>query len=470
MSNRSSSDEEILARLVREAGEPRVVPDPLYAETLQARILDRVGPEESIISRAEAVQRVGGLPAITVERAQTMKRITSLAVAATILVSFGMLVFWAIGGGSANIAFAEVAKALDNLRSATYDFTSEFKNPVDDKTTTTKSKGYFLAPSLERNEMSMSIGSDQDATRSIMILDCLAAKGITLLPDEKKAMIINISTTEKSAGGTANMFETVRQLVRQGGTDSGKKFESLGEKEIDGTPAIGFRTHNNMADVTLWADPQTARLVRVEFDRLAGGGRGVMSNFRYDIELEPSLFSLEPPAGYTVQTQSVAMPVEEDFINVLRLVAEHNDGIFPDSIGTNEKTIMLAMQAEVKSESEKLLKTPKAQELMKKLKAQFGEDKAGYMKAWMKEWMEMSGPITQEHIQKYMQGVMFYATLQPENDSHYAGKDVKLGTPDRPIFWYKPIGIDKYRVIYADLSIKDMALEDLKKLPKAQAG
>ena len=29
-----------------------------------------------------------------------------------------------------------------------------------------------------------------------------------------------------------------------------------------------------------------------------------MSNFRYDMELDPSLFSLEPPAGYTVQNMA----------------------------------------------------------------------------------------------------------------------------------------------------------------------
>jgi hypothetical protein len=351
---------------------------------------------------------------------------------------------------------------LDRLRSATYDFTSEFKNPVDGKTTTINSKGYFLAPSLERVEGSM--GSGEVTARSIMILDSLAAKAITLLPEEKKAMIINIATTEKSAGGTANMFETVRQLVREGRSDSGRKVESLGNKEIDGTPAVGFRTHNNMAYVTLWADPQTARLVRVEFDRLAGGGRGVMTNFRYDIELEPSLFSLEPPAGYTVQTQTVTKPVEEDLINVLRLVAEHNNGTFPDSIAQSDKSLMLALQAETKSESEKLLKPPEVQERMEKLKAQYGEDKDGFRKAWMKEWMEMAGPITQKHIQKYMWGVMFFTMLQPENDSHYIGKDVKLGTPDRPIFWYKPTGADKYRVIYADLTIKEMAADDVQKL------
>jgi hypothetical protein len=62
----------ILARLVREAGKPSVVPDPLYAETLRSRILDRVGPEESIISWADAVRKVGGLPALESEQKKAM--------------------------------------------------------------------------------------------------------------------------------------------------------------------------------------------------------------------------------------------------------------------------------------------------------------------------------------------------------------------------------------------------------------
>jgi hypothetical protein len=66
-------------------------------------------------------------------------------------------------------------------------------------------------------------------------------------------------------------------------------------------------------------------------------------------------------------------------------------------------------------------------------------------------------------------GLGFLHDLKPENDSHYAGKDVKLGTPDRPIFWYKPTGADKYRVIYADMSVKEMTPDDVKKLPEAKS-
>ena len=87
----------------------------------------------------------------------------------------------------------------------------------------------------------------------------------------------------------------------------------------------------------------------------------------------------------------------------------------------------------------------------------------------MKAWMKAQMPFTQQLMQKHMQGMMFYNMLTSQNDSHYVGGGVKLGTPDRPIFWYKPTGAEKYRVFYADLSVKDMAADDVKKLPEAKA-
>ena len=52
-------------------------------------------------------------------------------------------------------------------------------------------------------------------------------------------------------------------------------------------------------------------------------------------------------------------------------------------------------------------------------------------------------------------GISFASELPDSADAHYAGKGVKRDEPDRPIFWYKPEGSEKYRVIYADLSVKD---------------
>ena len=50
---------------------------------------------------------------------------------------------------------------------------------------------------------------------------------------------------------------------------------------------------------------------------------------------------------------------------------------------------------------------------------------------------------------------MFAASLPPEADSHYAGKRVSLGAVDTPIFWYRPKDAKEYRIIYADLSVRE---------------
>jgi hypothetical protein len=57
-------------------------------------------------------------------------------------------------------------------------------------------------------------------------------------------------------------------------------------------------------------------------------------------------------------------------------------------------------------------------------------------------------------------GMLFHMGLK---DRHYAGSGVKLGEADKAIFWYLPDGAGTYRVIYGDLSVKDVAEADLPK-------
>ena len=388
-----------------------------------------------------------------------MKRIVKLAAAATILVALGIFVSWlTIGGSSTGIAFARVAEALDSLHSATFDATMDMKDPASGKNVHMNSKGMFLAPSLQR--MESSVGGKGD-TSSVMIMDMQAGKALMLMPEKKFAIAVDGEQVkkemEKSTGRPSpNMFEMVRRLVREGSSGLGEKAELLGAKEIDGRKAVGFRTRpSNAQEFTLWADPKTALPIRVEIATTAMmDGHMVMSNFHYDVDLDPSLFSLEPPSGYTTQTMNVAMPVEEDLLNILRLVAEHYKGDFPATIGMN-KEIMQAMQAFMKPE-------------MDKLEAKYGvKPKPGEAPppAMMAEAMKNLMPL----MQKKMQGVMFYMSLTPENDSHYVGGGVKLGTPNRPILWYKPTGAQKYHVIYADLSVKEVSAEEVEQLPEAVA-
>ena len=314
----------------------------------------------------------------------------------------------------------------------------------------------------------------------VTIVDGQTAKSIMLMPNMKLAVAMDMKklredSLKKSAklakDPPADVFETVRRLVREGSSGTGDKAERLGKKEIDGRQAVGFRINANGMDMTLWADPETAWPIRIEIVmEMLDGVRLVMNNFRYDVDLDPSLFSLEPPAGYSTQAMDMTIPVEEDLLSTLRTIAEHGKGLFPAKLGMN-KEVMDAAMAGVRPEKDKLTGEKLEAEMNKvaakyggkdKLRAKYGKEPPAAM---MAEAMKTMMPL----MQKQMQGIMFYTMLKPENDAHYVGGGVKLGTPDRPILWYRPTGADKYHVIYADLSVKELTPDDVKKLPEATA-
>ena len=65
--------------------------------------------------------------------------------------------------------------------------------------------------------------------------------------------------------------------------------------------------------------------------------------------------------------------------------------------------------------------------------------------------------------QQMFNALLFVAHLPKESNWRYAGNGVKFGTADKAIFWYKPTDSKNYRVIYGDLSVKEVAPEDLPK-------
>ena len=68
-----------------------------------------------------------------------------------------------------------------------------------------------------------------------------------------------------------------------------------------------------------------------------------------------------------------------------------------------------------------------------------------------------------EMAMKMQPGFIFVQLLKAENDWHYVGANVKLGDAKSPVCWYRPDDSKTYRVIYGDLSVKDVAPEDLPK-------
>jgi len=138
----------------------------------------------------------------------------------------------------------------------------------------------------------------------------------------------------------------------------------------------------------------------------------------------------------------------------LRVVAEHNGGLFPAKFDENQEvkaSLNLAHWAEMQKV------TRKHDQQFKATKQLPPEWRADIMKTVLPLW------------EKWWRGIQFYTFLRRENNgTHCVGGGVKLGTPDRPILWYQPTGAKKYRVIYADLSVKEMSPEEAKKLSEAR--
>ncbi|MEN6407119.1 MAG: hypothetical protein ABFC77_11685 [Thermoguttaceae bacterium] len=514
MRDQPNNNDDWLDRLIREAGDPTVSLDAQYVERLKTAILRRAAS-------------VPNSP----RKVSLMKRIVRVAVAASIVFAVGAVVAWlTFGGSSANIAFADVAKALDSLRSATFDVVSEVREKKDSQPITAAGKGYFLAPCHQRIETSVNLGREaavkgaeaaakrihkndgpasanraaqaaaksmakavgsmpEMIVRQIMIADSQAEKCILLYPNMKTGMLVDSKKMRELRNKPAqpDLFEMVRRLVREGNSGTGEKTVAIGKKEIDGRKAVGFRVCVDLMDMTFWADPKTAYPVRIEVGMGSlGNVRVVMNNFQYNVALDPSLFSLTPPAGYSMQTMDVTAPVEKDLLKTLRIIAEHSKNVFPAKLEMNQevmKALMVGLEPKMDKATEQKLEAVRKEIEAKyggreKLRAKYGKNippeiMAEVMKATMpimQEQMKKRMPTMQNEMLKRSRGLLFYQTLKPDNDAHYLGGGVQLDTPDRPIFWYKPTGSQKYHVIYADLSVKEVAPSDLPKMPQPKDG
>jgi hypothetical protein len=62
-------------------------------------------------------------------------------------------------------------------------------------------------------------------------------------------------------------------------------------------------------------------------------------------------------------------------------------------------------------------------------------------------------------------GCAFIEQLPEGSDWRYVGEDVKLGDESQAVCWWKPSGSSVYRVVYGDLSVRDVAPNDLPPIP-----
>ena len=337
-------------------------------------------------------------------------KMRKLATAAAILIAATIVLYFIAGPiSTTSTVYAEVAERLQKARTLLYSVTTMMH--------ATKIEVAFKEPGYMR----MSMPGDY-----ITVMDWTEGKGLSIVPPKKQFIEMDIGSMPDDAA--QRQFDAIERLR----TLPDRADEDLGEQTISSRAVHGFRVIEGDMINSVWIDPATRELVLVEMEFANAPGMGAtMTDFQFDVELEDSLFSLTPPDGYfrmDVQVDASATS-ETDLIEYLRLWSSWTkDHTFPPTFHPIELQKASMEMAE---------------------DGMFGGDNTSDQERF-------------QHAMKMARGIVFVTQLSAEGSQwRYAGENVRSGDAETAIFWYQPSGSATYRVIHGDLSVKDVAPEDL---------
>jgi len=358
------------------------------------------------------------------QRRFAMSRIAKIAAAVVLLAGIVGLVAWlTVGSGGGTIAFAQVREQIQQAHTMTFKMTLII--PLMGERKTMAMECSYKEPGLMRQVVNIE-GEEGPITN---IINLEQARALALVAKQKVAVLVDLGKLPEEARSEYKDYaEQLKKMVE--GSD-----EPLGEKEIDGLKAKGFRVTHQGQTMDIWVDATTGHPVLMEAN-LPGGISMTMRDFAFDVELDDSLFSLTPPADYEVREFQMDLTnlSEDDLIEGLRFLAEHNDNVFPP-----QPTVTPEI---VKNYQKELMKQPG---LSKEEKTQLRMDLAKKIARIAVFIQKKAGPTWR-----------------------YVGDGVRFGDKDTPVCWYRPKDSETYRLIYGDLSVKDVAEADLPTAPAAE--
>jgi hypothetical protein len=336
-------------------------------------------------------------------------RIAQLAAAAAIIIAVTLAIYYLVGSGTKPcMAWDCIIQPIMDARTAEFDIIvgEEGKGPVI--------HDMIMGSKIRRTMEGMA--------DTVSIIDLSAAQILTLEPKKKKATYIDL----KDFPQIPNYMDQLRGVINMLQENPHFVVDELGEQLVDGQMLYGFRAKHPQVEIVIWVDPATGLPVRIE--QQGGQMKAVCKNMRFDVPMDESLFSMDAPEDYKVEQQELNLldSTEEDFIEGLRIQAEVvGDGQFPDDVSIEHYVKM----------------APTIGEKFDKLNVSDEEKLALGM--------------------KLSKGLMFIRFFQGQGKWYYAGKGVKLGDADTPIFWYHPKNSQTWRVIYGDLTVEDVNEQDL---------
>ncbi len=427
-SEKHNLPDDILAQATQSLRETPIPPGP-PPEVLQ-KVFEAPSRDIAIAKSKPILER---LPVL-----RPLAKIAAVLVIVAGVIGLFSLMFPSGGNGGSGSAFAEVAQRFLNIQTGKYQLTITLPGHPPQTCA-----GYFREPGYMRHEM------NTGPVSIVQLFDMERATMVQLLPGQNLAMQIELQNLpeEKRNLEYGNPFYECRKYIAEAKENPNVDVRKLADEVIDGRPVLVYRIkpEEGMYFMKVWADPETKLPLQIEISmgQMFGGEESMkilVHDFAFNVPLEASLFSMKIPAGYQVVPlqMEASEPSETDLIEALRLCADLSNGYFPDTLDIKGlKTIIQHLER-------------------KKVLNLEGQER----------------PIP-KHIQKLLEisvtigrGITFAHMLPEECDWHYAGKGVTTAAPETPIFWYRPIGAEHYRVIYADLQVEDRLPTDLPPAPE----
>ncbi len=226
-------------------------------------------------------------------------KMTKLVTAAVVIIAVLLGLEFIGGPSTTGVAFAEVLEYINSF-SYTFDFTT-----VTDEQASNTVQAMVLEPGRMRIDATVGLGKISS------IIDVAEGKSLLLFHQFKTAQIQEMPTMVKDYGAESFLFLCTKSIENLWDMADGTE-EQLGEKEIDGQTAVGFKVLQEgqyfRSETTIWADAQTAVPVLVEMimaplDDSPESIKFRMNNFDLDAQLDEDLFSLKVPPGYTLAYQ-----------------------------------------------------------------------------------------------------------------------------------------------------------------------
>lgn len=374
-------------------------------------------------------------------------RLGSAATAAAIILCASL---WSITPGKN--AFADTVEVIKKAKTVRWTIAwYDRLQSVDGERTWLRQGRRWERSYLEPNRWRDVRYADDGTISHVTLEDTATGQVLDLNMEKRTAML-----SDKPSGqfGRRSPFGSITKILES------EPIEFVGTQDLEGTKANVFRhfreTNDRRGESTeIWLDAKSKRLLKytttpgkVYFDpqtapdhqnkpeeRFSKGTiAGVINkDIEFDAQLDPSLFSMEPPSGFTIiERRKPILVNEEQMIEWLRLSAAANGGIF--------------------LELERGFNMDWHNSIAKKDQSERTDAEQQYLKAARQHFMDSD---------TWAPMMAFADSFTEARTLRYLGKGIEMGNKDRIVCYYKLKSTKAYRAVYGDLSVKDIDPSEL---------